>query len=144
MRKIKLIVLHCSDSDLPAHDNIEVIREWHTARGFIGPDGVKGTHDDVGYHFFINRSGMVFKGREESKVGAHVQGHNRFSIGICLSGKTFKSLHTEQFTIARQLVEKLLKKYNLTWKDVKLHRDLDSGKTCPNFSLDDFMLSASH
>jgi hypothetical protein len=39
-------------------------------------------------------------------------------------------------------VADLLKKYNLTSKDIQLHRDLDSGKTCPNFSIDDFMLSA--
>jgi N-acetylmuramoyl-L-alanine amidase len=142
MRKIKYLVLHCSDSDLPAHDNIQVIRDWHTARGFVGPDGVKGTHDDVGYHFFITRSGMVCKGREEHEVGAHVKGHNRFSIGICLSGRSFKSFHTPQFTAARKLVADLLKKYNLTSKDIQLHRDLDSGKTCPNFSIDDFMLSA--
>jgi N-acetylmuramoyl-L-alanine amidase len=139
-RKIKFIVLHCSDSDLPAHDNIEVIRDWHTKRGFVGPDGVKGTHDDVGYHYFIDRHGVVVKGRDENQVGAHVKGHNRFSIGVCLSGKTFKSFHTKQFTAARDLVIGLLKKYNLTWKDVKLHRDLDSGKTCPNFSLQDFIV----
>lgn len=138
MRKIKMIVLHCSDSDNSAHDNIETIRSWHTLRGFIGPDGIKGTKDDVGYHWFIDRKGGVIKGRNEDDIGAHVKNHNKFSIGVCFSGKTFNDFHTEQFTSGRKLVEELLKKYNLTWNDVKLHRQLDPGKTCPNFSLAQF------
>jgi len=138
MRKINFIVLHCSDSDQASHDNIETIRHWHTLRGFTGPDGIKGNSDDVGYHYFISRNGSIHPGRKEDYVGAHVKNHNRFSIGICLSGRTFKDFHSSQFITARKLVDELLKKYNLTRKDVKLHRELDAGKTCPNFTLAQF------
>lgn len=138
MRKIKFIVLHCSDSDRLAHDNIATIREWHTLRGFTGPDGVSGTHDDVGYHFFIRRDGTIEEGRKVEDVGAHVQNHNKFSIGVCLSGRTFVDFHGIQFTAARKLVRDLIKRFNLTEQDVKLHRQLDSGKTCPNFTLAQF------
>lgn len=138
MRKIKFIVLHCSDSDRLAHDDIATIREWHTLRGFTGPDGVRGTHDDVGYHFFIRRDGTVEEGRKVENVGAHVQNHNKFSIGVCLSGRTFVDFHSPQFTAARKLVRELLQRFNLAESDVKLHRQLDSGKTCPNFTLAQF------
>jgi N-acetylmuramoyl-L-alanine amidase len=140
MRKIKKIYLHCSDSDRLAHDNIATIREWHTLRGFTGPDLVAGTHDDVGYHFFIRRDGTVEEGRKENHIGAHVKGDNQFSIGVCLSGRTFVDFHSSQFTAARELVLELLDKYKLTKSDVKLHRDFDPKKTCPNFSLKDFWL----
>jgi hypothetical protein len=35
-------------------------------------------------------------------------------------------------------VRDLIKRFNLTEQDVKLHRQLDSGKTCPNFTLAQF------
>lgn len=138
LRKIKTIVLHCSDSDVPEHDNIETIRKWHTERGFTGPDGISGTHDDVGYHYFITRKGLVMSGRPEHQVGAHVEMHNAYTLGICFSGRTFKNFDSPQFEAGRRLVEKLLKKYHLTWNDVKLHREFNKGKSCPNFTLDQF------
>jgi len=128
IRKIKAIVLHASDSDIEAHDNIEVIRQWHIARGFA----------DVGYHFFVTRKGLVMSGRPEHQVGAHVEGHNAYTLGICFSGRTFKNFDSPQFEAGRRLVEKLLKKYHLTWNDVKLHREFNKGKSCPNFTLDQF------
>jgi N-acetylmuramoyl-L-alanine amidase len=128
LRRIKTIVLHCSDSDVEAHDNIEVIRQWHLARGFA----------DVGYHYFITRKGLVMSGRPEHQVGAHVEMHNAYTLGICFSGRTFKNFDSPQFEAGRRLVEKLLKKYHLTWNDVKLHREFNKGKSCPNFTLDQF------
>lgn len=138
LRRIKEIILHCSDSDVLDHDNIETIRQWHTARGFKGPDGVEGTDDDVGYHYFITRKGMVSSGRKESQVGAHCKGHNAYSLGVCLSGKTFTNFSSPQFEAARRLIIKLLTRYHLTKADLKLHRDYDKGKTCPNFTLEQF------
>ena len=138
MRKIKKVILHCSDSDVAAHDHISVIREWHTKRGFVGPDGIAGSEDDVGYHWFIDRNGGVAKGRDEKHIGAHAKGHNSDSIGVCLSGRTFPNPHTHQFTAARALVVKILEQYGLKKEDVYLHRTFDGGKPCPNFSLEFF------
>ena len=128
MRKIVSVVLHCSDSDIPRHDNIATIDDWHRARGW----------SKVGYHWFVRRDGTVERGRDEAEVGAHAKNHNKGSIGVCLSGKTFSSAHTPQFTAAVKLVEEILSRHKLTWANVMLHRDLDRGKTCPNFTLDFF------
>ena len=42
-REVDRVFLHCSASPNPAHDDINVIRDWHLERGW----------NDVGYHFFI-------------------------------------------------------------------------------------------
>lgn len=136
-RKINLIVLHCSDSDNPKHDNVKTIREWHTQRGFIGPDGVEGTEDDIGYHFVITKDGKVHEGRPVSAVGAHCKNHNAHSIGICLTGKTYGQFTKAQFKSLRGLLLNLFKHHQLDWKHVRLHNQLDSGKTCPNFKIAD-------
>jgi N-acetylmuramoyl-L-alanine amidase len=124
MRDINLIVVHCSDSDIPAHDNIETVRRWHVEeRGW----------SDIGYHFFITKDGNVHVGRSEDTVGAHVAGHNRRSIGICLSGQ---HLFTDnQFRSLEGLLKHLCEKYKIEKKDILAHHDLQPAKTCPNFDL---------
>ncbi len=124
-REVNLVVIHCSDSDNPAHDNIETIKKWHVEeRGF----------SDVGYHYFINQSGDVFPGRSEDTVGAHVAGFNSGSIGICLSGR--QSFTGAQFRALKELVADICAGYGLDPKtQVKGHRDLNPGKTCPNFEI---------
>lgn len=139
MREIKLIIIHCSDSDVPDHDKIETIRRWHTLRNFIGPDGVSGTHDDVGYHYFIRKSGEVEKGRREEDVGAHVKGNNANSIGICLSGK--EKFTKMQFDALEVLLIDLLGRYDLDQTAILAHYELDPNKTCPNFNLSEWLNS---
>lgn len=41
---------------------------------------------DIGYHYYITRDGVVHNGRPIEKVGAHCQGHNSHSVGICYEG----------------------------------------------------------
>lgn len=122
-RKINFIVIHCSDSDHGHHDNIETINQWHLARGF----------NKIGYHYFIDKTGNVFKGRNEEDVGAHVKGFNSNSIGICLSGKNIFT--PEQFHSLEILLIDLCGRFDLEKKDILSHCDLDKKKTCPNFDL---------
>lgn len=126
MRKINLIIVHCSDSDNPKHDNIETIEEWHKLRGFA----------KVGYHYFINKGGTIQVGRDEGEIGAHCKGHNKSSIGICLSGKDKDKFTPEQFHALRILCEDICKRHKLKKIDIVGHCDLDkNGKTCPNFNI---------
>lgn len=132
MREINLVVIHCSDSDNPKHDNIETVRKWHVEeRGW----------SDIGYHYFIQSNGNVYRGRNESVIGSHVRGHNARSIGICLSGS--KLFTDAQFRALKTLVTAICKKYKLDIKtQVKGHKDLQPGKTCPNFNIKDVLLQA--
>jgi len=86
MRTIDTIVIHQSDS---AFGTATLIDQWHKARGFRM----------IGYHRVILNGmvrawqwrpecdGMIQEGRPYEMVGAHVAGHNRHSIGICLIGR---------------------------------------------------------
>lgn len=139
MRDVNSIIIHCSDSDLPSHDNIETIRQWHTLRGFTGPDGVSGTHDDVAYHYFIRKSGETEKGRDEDFQGAHTKGHNLKSIGICLSGKD--NFTKMQFEALEVLLIDILSRHDLDRTSILAHNELDKSKTCPNFDLDSWLKS---
>ena len=124
MREIKKIIIHCSDSDYPVHDNVETIRTWHMIRGF----------NDVGYHYVITKSYGVAVGRLEEEIGAHCKGHNDDSIGICLTGK--HEFSESQFRDAYGLIMDLMDEYGLDENDVYPHNYFNKGKTCPNFSLE--------
>lgn len=76
MREIDKIIIHCSATPEGRHTTVADIRKWHLARKF----------NDIGYHYVIYLDGSVHKGRDISKIGAHVQGHNSRSIGICYVG----------------------------------------------------------
>lgn len=77
VRPVDAVFLHCSASDRPEHDDVEVIRQWHIKeRGW----------DDIGYHFFITKGGVIQPGRDLEKVPAAQQGHNVGTIAICCHG----------------------------------------------------------
>ena len=123
-RRTDRIVIHCADT--PAHMDIgaEEIRAWHRLRGF----------SDVGYHFVIRRNGEVERGRPENAVGAHVQGWNSRSVGICLvGGKPEANFTPAQWESLERLVRDLQRRYPAA--EVAGHRDLNSGKRCPCFDV---------
>lgn len=122
-RKIHWVIIHCSDSDIASHDNPETIRSWHHERGF----------SDIGYHYFLDKKGVVHSGRPEDKIGAHVRGHNSGSIGICLSGR--REFTREQFESLERLLIDICKRHKLNKQDILAHHELDPSKSCPNFDL---------
>lgn len=124
MREIRKVILHCSDSDVPAHDDVLVVDRWHRERGWRG----------VGYHYFIKKDGTLQGGRTLDEWGAHCQGHNSDSVGICLSGQ--HGFTAAQFDTLADLVEDLELEYPV--EEVEGHNHYDPGKTCPNFDVDNF------
>ncbi len=76
MRKIHLIVIHCSatraDKELTAFD----LDTMHRRRGFNG----------TGYHYYIRKDGTTHLTRPVERIGAHAKGFNAESIGICYEG----------------------------------------------------------
>lgn len=127
---IKYLVVHCSASPPNVYVDAAVIDRWHRQRGFF----------KIGYHYVIKRDGVVEKGREEEEVGAHVQGHNTGSIGICLAGGVDKKNNPEnnftsdQFNALTVLLEDLLKRYPKA--EILGHRDFPGvKKACPSFDV---------
>ena len=124
MRKINSIIIHCSDSDYAHHDNIAAIRHWHVReRGFSA----------IGYHFVITKDGSVKVGRPLERVGAHCYRFNHFSIGICLTGKTYFS--APQFTSLHVICLELCDAFGLTLSNIRPHNAFNKNRTCPNFDL---------
>tara|TARA_B100000242_G_C43053446_1_gene492398 strand:- start:3310 stop:3714 length:405 start_codon:yes stop_codon:yes gene_type:complete len=122
---IKLLVIHCSDTDNNKNLNASDIHKMHLNFGW----------DGIGYHKIICRSGKIENGRPEYWIGAHVKGKNDISLGVCLIGRNF-------FT-AKQFIS--LKKVLKIWKDLypnaKIlgHCDtVKTHKTCPNFNVQDW------
>lgn len=122
MRTINEIILHCSASDNPRHDNIATIKDWH-----VNGNG----WSDIGYHFFIDKKGQIHEGRPLSKKGAHCKGHNSKSIGICLSG--LNDFTDEQFESLKILVMDLMFVYGIDLEKVVGHNFHTNKKACPVF-----------
>ena len=76
MRKIDLIVIHCSATREDRCFTEFDLDVCHRRRGFNGP----------GYHFYIRKDGRIVSTRPVEKIGAHAKGHNATSIGICYEG----------------------------------------------------------
>jgi N-acetylmuramoyl-L-alanine amidase len=126
--RIRLIIIHCSASDNPEHDDISVIRKWHKEKGY----------DDVGYHYFIRKNGVIQKGRKLFEVGAHCKNHNSNTVGICLSGN--KKFTSAQFKAAALIVHDLDEILpNLMPNPVYPHSFFDENKTCPNFPIKEIL-----
>lgn len=124
MRKIDAIIVHCSDSPDDRDIGAKEITQWHKERGFR----------TIGYHWVIRRDGTVEAGRDEFYAGAHVEGHNAHSIGICLVGRMY--FNVKQTAALSRLLKRLLEKYKLAADDVYGHRDFNKHKTCPNIPTD--------
>lgn len=123
MRKINLIVVHCSATPEGKDFTVEDIDRWHRQRGF----------KKIGYHFVVYRDGSVHKGRDINEVGAHVKGYNSNSIGVCYiggltaDGKKTKDTRTPA---QKQGLKNLLAQLKKQFPNAKIlgHRDLSPDK----------------
>lgn len=124
MRKIKKLVLHCSDSCDSLDFGAKEIDRWHREdNGW----------DAIGYHYVIRRNGRVERGRPDEAVGAHVKDHNKRSIGIVWVGRKTPTLN--QYSSIINLLAYLKKKYKIELENILGHCELDDYKTCPNLDM---------
>jgi N-acetyl-anhydromuramyl-L-alanine amidase AmpD len=108
----------------------EQIDGWHKAKGSYG----------IGYDYFIDKLGEIYRGRPENKNGAHAPASNYSSIGVCLEGNYDEETEVPE---AQRLA--------LIWLcgDIRERRGITlikphsavSGKTCPgkNFPFDEIV-----
>lgn len=128
MRNINLIIIHCSATKEGQNFHLKDIDRWHRERGY----------KKVGYHYVIDLDGTVEKGRDESEIGAHCQGKNKNSIGICyvggldINGKPKDTRTNEQKEALWNLLRELLVKYPKA--TIHGHRDF-ANKACPSFDV---------
>ena len=134
-RRIDYIIIHCSDTPEGRNNTIDDIRRWHTL-----PKPKGNGWADIGYNYVIHLDGSIHEGRNIDKIGAHCEGYNANSIGICYVGGKSADLKQNKDTRTPKQKEsllKLLKDLRKLYPNAKIvgHKDLDrKGKTCPNFN----------
>ncbi|MEH0667513.1 N-acetylmuramoyl-L-alanine amidase [Vibrio scophthalmi] len=120
------ITVHCSATRAEQDIGASTLRAWHRAKGWR----------DIGYHFVVTRAGKVETGRPLSHIGAHVRGHNRGNIGICVVGGCDEQGGAQDnFTLAQRkalfaLIERLQQAHGIADEQVKPHHAF-ANKACP-------------
>lgn len=116
-RVIDAIVIHCAATPNGKPVHVGRIDEMHAQRGFHRADRWRTTFNPalraIGYHRFVGTDGASATGRHLNEIGAHVQGSNAHSIGLCLAG-------TDRFTPAQWT--------SLKWDVIDLTRSLAVGR----------------
>ena len=126
MRKITLIVIHCSAVRPDQTSSAAQIDTWHRQRGF---------HLGIGYHYVVRRNGQIELGRPEFLIGAHCVNHNAHSIGVCYEGglnargQPEDTRTPEQKSALRALLKDLHRRYPQAL--IVGHHDLNPHKACP-------------
>ena len=127
MRRITEIIVHCSATPEGRPHTVGEIRAWHKQRGF----------KDIGYHYVIYLDGSIHAGRDESVIGAHCTGHNRYSIGVCYIGgmtKDMKAAKDTRTDAQKKSLLQLLRQLKKKYPQAKIygHRNF-AAKACPSF-----------
>lgn len=127
VRRIDEIIIHCSATPEGKNYTVDDIRKWHKDQGW----------SDIGYHYVVYRNGHVENGRDVNLSGAHCDGHNAHSIGVCYIGGVDAGGKKAKDT--RTLAQKaaligLLCNLKALYPKAKIvgHRDYSS-KKCPSF-----------
>lgn len=86
---------------------------------------------DIGYHYIIDRQGMVWQGRDIRYQGAHTGGNNANNIGImCLGNFNLQYPTGAQIASLERLTLALSTGYNIPGSRIYGHRELRS-TACP-------------
>lgn len=180
-RPINAVVIHCSATPDGKWVSIEDIDRMHaeplidskTGR-VLRPHRMQRSADWIarfnpkirhcGYHRFMDLNGQVWPGRHYDEMGAHVQGANDKSIGLCMAGTSkfnyqqWLSLKWTVIAIMRELSEPLKERVDKTEDVLRVarllgiricgHRDYSPDKdgdgviepwewmkTCPGFDV---------
>lgn len=128
MRTIEKIIIHCSATPDGRAVTVAEIDSWHRQRGFAM----------IGYHYVIGLDGKVEKGRDENQIGAHCEGQNSNSVGICYvggldhNGKPMDTRTPQQIASLHRLVQELRSKHS----KATIHGHYEfSKKACPCFNV---------
>lgn len=135
---VKYIAVHCAATKASQDIGVTEIDRWHRAKGWIM----------VGYHYVIRRDGSVETGRKLDMPGAHVNGFNSVSLGICLvggldaEGKPENNFTKAQLAALATLLASLAISFPAA--TVQGHRDFPGvKKDCPCFDVRSWLKTIS-
>lgn len=128
-RETRYIVIHCAATPPDMVVTAEMVDRWHKQNGWAG----------IGYHYLIRRDGMIEPGRPIDDQGAHVSGHNQYSVGICLAGGIDSRKRPENNFTPQQWasLKAILRQLRGIYPSARIlgHKDLNPGKACPCFDV---------
>lgn len=128
MRKINKIIIHCSATPEGRAVTVQDIDKWHREKGYNG----------IGYHYVIGLNGEVWKGRDINLIGAHTQGQNANSIGICYIGGVDKNMKAKDTRTPAQkgALLNLVKDLKVQYPKASIHGHNEfANKACPSFDV---------
>ena len=115
-------------TDLDARLRLEWIRNGHRGKGW----------SDIGYHYIVDRSGVVWQGRDVTKwQGAHVKNRNENNIGVmCMGNFMLQRPSAAQIAGLNRTVAQLQRVYQIPTSSVKTHKEWPGAQTlCPGTQL---------
>lgn len=111
-REIATIAVHCSATPVGQYFDAFDIDSWHQQRW--------GSTSGIGYHYVILLDGTIQKGRWMDYPGSHIQGQNKYTVGICYIGGSdskgravYDQETPEQRNSLVQLINVLCRTYDL-------------------------------
>jgi hypothetical protein len=111
-------------TETEARARLELIRNGHHGKGW----------SDIGYHYIVDRSGVVWQGRDVRRwQGAHVKNRNENNIGVmCLGNFMLQAPSPAQVAALNRTVAQLRAYYKLRADVVKTHQEWRGAQTlCP-------------
>jgi hypothetical protein len=111
-------------TETEARERLELIRNGHRGKGW----------SDIGYHYIVDRSGVVWQGRDVTRwQGAHVKFRNENNIGVmCLGNFMLQAPSPAQVASLNRTVAQLRAYYKLRANVVKTHQEWPGAQTlCP-------------
>lgn len=93
---------------------------------------------DVGYHYVIDKNGVLYEGRDIHVRGASVAGYNTGTIGVCVMGNFEQELPLEiQLTVLQRVVNWLATTYTLT--HLAAHHEFNPESLCPGKNMTPYL-----
>jgi hypothetical protein len=115
-------------TEVEAKARLELIRNGHRGKGW----------SDIGYHYVVDRSGVVWQGRDVTKwQGAHVKNRNENNVGVMCLGNFVEQRPSEaQIEALNRTVAQLRGYYRIPPGNVFTHREWPGAQTaCPGDNL---------
>ena len=115
------VAIHHSAILLATNETMPDVQDLHMNTNFWA---------DVGYHYAIDKDGIIYEGRDIHVRGASVAGYNTGTIGVCVMGNFEVDLPLEiQLTKLQRLVNYLATTYTLT--HLATHHEFNPESVCP-------------
>lgn len=124
------VILHHTGNDHPSNQ-LDLTNRYHRGKEF--PHSRRGFN--VGYHYFLERSGHGIQCRDEDEEGAHTKGWNFSSIAIALAGNFDIEDPTEaQRRALALLIRDIKTRHRIPIQNILEHRDV-AQTSCPGSRL---------